>query len=131
MISPKIVMMAVEIRRPARPLVRSPIRIDSPELTETFPNKIVQRRRLPLLLSGRIFAARCASKASDSSPNGPLVSNSKFLTSKPSNSRLSPENNPDIIARHMIRAIWYHSTSPGGGGTQYGTPSSDVSVSSP
>ena len=53
-ISPKIVIIAVDTMRPVNPDVKSPIRIDNPELTVTLPNKIVQRSRLPLLLSGKI-----------------------------------------------------------------------------
>jgi hypothetical protein len=57
MISPKIVMMAVETMRPIIPEVRSPIKIESPELTVTLPIRIVQSKRFPLLLNGRIASA--------------------------------------------------------------------------
>jgi hypothetical protein len=105
MISPKSVMIAVDIRRPARPLVKSPIKIDKPEFTETFPSRIVHRRRFPLLLNGKILAAYLASRASCSLVNGGLQRSSRFLTSKPNNPRLRPENKPDMVARHTIRTI--------------------------
>ena len=44
--------------------VKSPIRMDKPELTDTFPNKIVQRSKLPLLRNGKILSAYLASYAS-------------------------------------------------------------------
>ena len=101
-ISPNIVMIAVERISPTVPEVKSPIRIDRAEFTVTFPRRIVQRRRLPLLLIGRIFSAYLASYASCSLLNGPLVSNSKFLTSRPSNPKFRPENVPDRVARPII-----------------------------
>ena len=67
MISPKTVMMAVDTIRPVSPLVRSPIKIASAELTDTFPKRIVHSKRLPLFLKGRILAAYLASSASCSS----------------------------------------------------------------
>ena len=57
MISPKIVMIAVDRMRPTVPEVKSPIRIERAELTVTFPNRIVQRSKFPLLLMGKIFSA--------------------------------------------------------------------------
>lgn len=124
MISPKIVMTAVDTSKPVSPFVKSPIKMESPEFTDTFPKRIVHKRRFPLLLKGRILAALSASLASPSSLKGPLVSSSKFLTSSPNRPRLRPENRPDIIASMTITAKLYHSTSPGGSGAQIGTPSS-------
>jgi len=64
MISPKMVMIAVDTIRPINPDVKSLIMIDNPELTITFPNKIVQSNKLPLLLRGRIARAYFASVSS-------------------------------------------------------------------
>ena len=127
MISPKSVMMAVEMIKPQMPLVRSPIKIDRPELTVTFPRRIVHSSKLPLLLNGRILAAYSASFASYSSLNGPLVSSSRFLTSSPKSPRLSPENIPDMEARMKMTTYCCHptgSTTSGGGSMQKGIGSS-------
>jgi hypothetical protein len=95
-------MIPVEIISPNTPEVKFPIKIDNAELTVTFPNKIVHKRRFPFLRIGRIFLAYSASFASYSSLNGPLVNNSKSLTSKLSNPKFKPENAPDIVAKQII-----------------------------
>ena len=105
MISPKTVMIAVEIISPSKPEVRSPIKILRPELTVTLPSRMVHNNKFPLLLRGRILVALFASNSSSSLLNGPLVINSKFLTSSPSSPRLSPEKIPDKTARKRIVAI--------------------------
>jgi hypothetical protein len=104
MISPKIVIMAVEIIKPIRPDVKSPMRIERAEFTVTLPRRIVHRSKLPLLLIGKIFSAYRASYASCSLLNGPFVSSSKFFTSRPNNPRLSPEKVPERRARKVMIA---------------------------
>ena len=95
-------MMPVEIISPNTPEVKFPIKIDKAELTVTFPNKIVHRRRFPFLRMGKIFFAYSASFASYSSLNGPLVNNSKSFTSRLSNPKFKPEKAPDIVAKQII-----------------------------
>jgi len=102
-ISPNIVIIAVDAMRPVTPGgVISPIRIDKPELTDTFPNKIVHRSKFPLFRKGKIFKAYLASYSAALSLNGPLEISSRFLTSSPKRPKLSPENKPDIIERTTI-----------------------------
>lgn len=95
-------MIPVEMISPNTPEVKFPINIDNAELTVTFPNKIVHKRRLPFLRIGRIFFAYSASFASYSSLNGPFVNNSKSLTSRLSNPKFKPENAPDMVAKQII-----------------------------
>jgi hypothetical protein len=54
MISPNIITIPVVMSKPAMPEVKSAMKIDKIEFTETFPRRIVQIKRLPLFLNGRI-----------------------------------------------------------------------------
>jgi hypothetical protein len=95
-------MIPVEIISPKTPDVKLPIKIDKAELTVTFPNKIVHKRRFPFLRIGKIFFAYSASFASYSSLNGPFVNNSKSFTSRLNNPKFNPEKAPDIVAKQII-----------------------------
>ena len=119
-ISPKVVITAVDTIRPTTPDVKLSIRIERAELTVTFPSKIVQRRRLPFFLRGRILFAYAASYSSYALVNGGYVSNSRFFTSRPSKPRFRPENSPDIVARMTINRKSVQGTGGFGSGGQSG-----------
>lgn len=109
-------MIAVDTIRPIRPEVKSPIKIESPEFTVTFPNRIVHNNKFPYFLSGKILAAYLASIFYSSlallhPSSGSLHKSSRFLTSNPNNPRFSPENAPDIMARITIRPNYQAGTS--------------------
>jgi hypothetical protein len=109
-ISPNIVMMLVDKIKPVHPDVRSPIKILMAELTVTLPSRMVQSKKLPLLLKGRIFAAYLASLSSSSLLNGPLVISSRFLTSSPSSPKFNPEKIADSEDKKTMARICHHST---------------------
>ena len=94
-ISPNIRITSVDITKPTAPLVYSDIKIENRALTETFPSRIVQRRRFPLFLKGRIFLAYFASFSSYNVSNGPIVRSSRYFGSKPITPKLSPANMAD------------------------------------
>lgn len=111
-ISPNMVMIAVDTSSPVNPEVKSPMRIDNPEFTVTLPSKMVQRSKLPLLLSGKIAKAYLASVSSSMLLKGPFVRSSKFFTSNPRRPKFKPEKQPESIARPTMRMNFQAGTGP-------------------
>ena len=120
MISPNIVIRAVDKTKPTRPDVRSPIKIAKAEFTVTLPNKMVHNNKLPLLLRGKMAWAYLASFSSSIVVNGPFVKSSRFFTSNPRRPRLRPEKVPDKHNSITIHAYYQAGIGP------FGTSSSSL-----
>ena len=104
--------MAVVISIPAIPDVRSAIIIDKIELTATFPSRIVQIRRFPLLLNGSILCAYIAFYSSSLFSKGPAHKSSKYSMSKLMIPKFNPENKAERRDRAIIRTKRHHSLPP-------------------
>lgn len=101
--------MPVVISIPAKPDVRSAIIIDKIELTETFPRRIVQIRRLPLLLNGSILYAYIAFCSSSLFSNGPAHKSSRYSISKLMIPKFRPEKRAERRDRPIINTKRHHS----------------------
>jgi len=101
-------MTAVEVMKPIVPEVISAIKIESSAFTDTFPSKIAHKSKLPLRLNGSSFFAYHASFSSYLVSNGPIMSSSKFLQSRPSTPRFKPEKIPENTPRTTMIKKVYH-----------------------